>query len=157
MNTQITLFCLIIIAIIMVAAISILALIGWRIQSFLETKNRIDEYNINLKQDVLKARNLLDAMVNDALTEWTVFNVRSEEEGFMNEARQKEAIQFIVRTIIERSTPAIIDQISIGYPADDTKQYTKIITQRALIAVLGYSVKQNTMDMSESLPNSIFN
>ena len=96
-------------------------------------------------------------MVTDALREWTIFNVRTEEEGYMNEQKQKDAVHFIVNTVMERSTTAIIDQLSIGYPISDKTTYAKIITSRALMAVLNYSITQNSMNMEENLPNSLFN
>ncbi|MBR1988196.1 MAG: hypothetical protein IKA36_04045 [Clostridia bacterium] len=114
-------------------------------------------YTIRLTQDPIKCRELLDNMILDTLREWTIFNITSEESSYMNETNQQEAVKYIVSTIISRSTETIKDQLKVGYPFNDDTELAKIITPRAVMAVLNYSIKQNTMDMSTvNLPNSLF-
>lgn len=113
----------------------------------------MDEYALHLEQDVQKSRDLLNKMVADTLVEWSIYNVRSENESYINDERRDKCIEWIIARIIENSTPAIIEQISIGYPAETQEQYINSIKNVAIVHVMEFTIKQNVKDMEDNIPN----
>ena len=115
--------------------------------------NDIDIYSIQLNQDIMKSRELLNTLVKEALVEWSIYNVRREEESWMGEKRQEDCIEWVIERVYNLSTQAIIDQISIGYPADTMEKYLDSIKNITMLHVLEMSIKQNTIDRNNEPPN----
>lgn len=124
----------------------------WNI-SKLKSQIKLKEYNIRLSQDVNKSRELLDNLITSALNEWIIFNVRTEEEGYLGKNRQEECLTWVIKKVIEYSTPTIIDQISIGYPASNRDEYINSIKAIATLRIIEFTIKQNSKDMSDNKPN----
>lgn len=99
----------------------------------------------------------MDNIIDENLKVWAIHHVRAEAEMYMGEDKQKEAVKNIVASVLEQTTPTILEQIGIGYNVDTKEAYTKIVTQRTILAILNFSIKQNTRDMDLNMfPNSIF-
>lgn len=113
----------------------------------------MDEYALHLEQNVQKSRDLLNKMVADTLVEWSIYNVRAENESYINDERRDKCIEWIISRVIENSTPAIIEQVGIGYPAETQEQYINSIKNVAIIHVMDFTVKQNVKDMEDNIPN----
>ena len=112
-----------------------------------------NDTNIRLAQDIKKSRDLLKYLVDTALEEWVIFNLRTEEEAYMSDEKREACLEWVIRRILAQSTPAIIDQVHIGYPAGSIEAFTGSIKDVALIAILNLSISQNTKDMEDNIPN----
>lgn len=114
----------------------------------------LDLYAIQLEKDVNASRELLNKMVLEAVAEWSIYNVRREEESYINESRRDACLEWVIARVIENSTDTIRAQIGIGYLAETQDQYINSIKNVAMLHVLDFTIKQNTKDMSQSnIPN----
>lgn len=113
----------------------------------------LDEQALYLEQDIEKSRKLLDSMVDAAVVEWSLYNIRSEEEAFMSDEKRNKCLAWVIERVIINSTPAIISQIQIGYPATTREQYINSIKNVALPHVLRLTILQNTKNMEDNVPN----
>lgn len=113
----------------------------------------LDAYAIQLEKDVYGSRELLNKLVVDALTEWTLYNIRAEEESYINESKRDACMAWVIARVIENSTDSVRAHIGIGYPAETQDQYINSIKNVAMIHVMDLVIKQNTKDMSDNIPN----
>lgn len=119
---------------------------------------KLNEYEIRLNTDPMKSRELLNSIVKEALAEWSIFNIRAEEESYISPDRQKECIAWVINRVVKNSTPAIIEIVSLGYPASTMEEYIESITRITTIHVLELAVKQNTIDFDTVInPNTNIN
>lgn len=150
MTTRVLLFLLIITIIIMGTGILIM---GYRLLNTMKERLKLDEYALNLEQDVTKSRLLMDSMVDQAVTEWSIYNIRSEGESFISDEKRDKCLEWVIKRVIENSTPAIIAHIGIGYPAENMEQLINSIKNAAMPHILRLNVLQNTKSMEDNIPN----
>ena len=89
------------------------------------------------------SRELLDWLVDEKLMEWQIYNPDPHSENYMTEEMMKECIHYIIEKIIKEMTEVQKDKLSVGYPMETEEDMIESIKNRAKIAVLHYSVKQN--------------
>lgn len=92
---------------------------------------------------VIESRKLLETLVDNALVEWQIYHPNPQSENYMGPKEQEASIKYIISNIMVNMTPTIRMQIGIGYPADTDAELINSIKDRAKLAVLNYSIKQN--------------
>lgn len=95
--------------------------------------------------DILKSRELMDALVKNKLIEWQIYNSNPKTENYMGQKEIDSAIEYIIRGVCYEMTPALKLQLGFGYPMDDKDSMVESIKKRAMLIVLEYSIKQNTV------------
>lgn len=128
-----------------------------KLEMDLRRKLDLKEYEIQTGLDVIKSRKLLDQMIADALLEWSIWNVRTEREGFINSKKQKECLAWVIERVIRDASPSMIKQMGIGHSITSQQELVDVVTRVAKIHVIDYTVKQNTKDMSDNIPNIYLN
>ena len=97
----------------------------------------------------------MEWLVNEKLIEWQVYNVDPSSENYITEEGMKDCIEYIIKKIMIEMTPVQLDVLSVGYPMDDDDKMIESIKNRAKIAVLNYSVKQNMPKESNEVISNI--
>lgn len=128
-------------------------IVGSKLIKHLEQRIELDEQALYLEQDIEKSRKLMESMVDGAVTEWSLYNLRSEEEMRMTPDKRDKCLAWVIERVIENSTPSIITQIQIGYPAQTREQYINSIKNVALPYIIRLTVLQNTKNMDDNIPN----
>ena len=116
--------------------------------------NDIELLKIHLNTDISEKRLILDNLVQDALNDYVIFNLGTVDEPYITEDVQQDMLKYIVKNVLLHMTPAIMDNIAIGYPADDIDKLANSIQERAHYFVLQFSIEQNSKDYDEKdVPN----
>ena len=113
------------------------------------------KYTLKHRYSVKDSRELLEYLVDQKLNEWQIYNVDPDSENYMTEASMQECIEYIIKKVILELTPVMIDQLSVGYPMENNEQTIESIKNVAKIAVLSYSVKQNSAIEHEDVVKNI--
>ena len=113
----------------------------------------LDRYAIHMEQDVIKSRNLMEKLIQDALIEWSLFNIRTENEMYMTDEKRNQCTEWVIRRVIENSSEAVIDQLGIGYPANNNEELINSIKNVAMISVMNFTIEQNVKMMDDDIPN----
>lgn len=129
---------------IVILSIMLIAIIGFWFIRLYQKRLKLDEYALHLEQDPFKAREIVVTLVSNALTEWVLYNVRSEEEAYISDSRRDECLIYIINKIVKETSPALLEQIAIGYPVDTREKYIEIIKNIAIIHVIEFCISQNT-------------
>ena len=95
----------------------------------------------------------MNELVNEKLAEWQIYNTNPDSENYMNSNSQKEAVEYIIRGILENMTPVKLYQLSIAYNMDNQENQIKSILGEARLAVLRYSINQNSRSGEEAMQN----
>ena len=120
----------------------------------IENKTQIDKLSIKHKYSIKESRDLLEYMVNQKLAEWQIYHIDAESENYITEDKMKDCIEYIIRKVMDELTEVSIDVLGAGYPMDTEEHQIESIKNRAKLAVLDYSIKQNTpKESGESLKN----
>lgn len=118
-----------------------------------ERRLNLDEYAVQLDKDVEKSRALLEKLVENALIEWSIYHIRSENESYMTDEKRNKCMEWVIKRVIENSSPAVIAHVGIGYPAATTEEYINSVKNIAMMHVMNFCIRQNTKDMSDNIPN----
>lgn len=113
------------------------------------------KYTLRHKYSVKDSRELLEYLVDQKLNEWQIYNVDPDSENYMNEANMQDCIEYIIKRVVLELTPVMIDQLSVGYPMDTDEQIIESVKNVAKMAVLTFSVKQNSALEHEDVVKNI--
>lgn len=117
----------------------------------------MDEYALHLEQDPVKARELLSKLVEDALLDWSVLHVRTEEEAYISDSRREECLIWVIDKVVRETTLPILNQIGIGYPASDRAEYIDSVKKVASMHVMKFCITQNANVLSDAKNESMQN
>ncbi len=118
-----------------------------------ERRLNLDEYAVHLDKDVEKSRALLENLVQNALIEWSIYNIRTEKESYMTDEKRDKCVEWVIKRVIENSSPAVIAHVGIGYPASTKEEYINSVKNVAIMHVMNFCIRQNTKDMTDNIPN----
>ena len=124
-------------------------------QTATETKMELVKYTLRHKYSVKDSRELLEYLVDQKLNEWQIYNVDPDSENYMNEANMQDCIEYIIKRVVLELTPVMVDQLSVGYPMDTDEQIIESVKNVAKMAVLTFSVKQNSALEHEEVVKNI--
>ena len=113
------------------------------------------KYTLRHKYSVKDSRELLEYLVDQKLNEWQIYNVDPDSENYMNEVNMQDCIEYIIKRVILELTPVMVDQLSVGYPMDTDEQIIESVKNVAKMAVLTFSVKQNSALEHEEVVKNI--
>lgn len=113
----------------------------------------LDNYALHLEYDVKKATALLNEIVDDAVTEWTIFNIRTEKESYITDERRNDLLEWVIRRVFETTSDAVREQIGIRYPTETQEDWINTIKNNAVLKVMNLVIQQNTKDMTDNIPN----
>ena len=120
-----------------------------------ETKMEEDRYTLKHNYSVKESRDLMEWLINEKLTEWQIYNIDPSSDNYITEAGMHECITYIIKGIMLEMTPVQLDILSVGFPMDNQDNQIDSIKNRAKLAVLNYSVKQNTPKESNEIIENI--
>lgn len=113
----------------------------------------LDEYALNLEQDMKRSKELLETIVEEMIVLWSLYNITTEEESVMTSNKVMDATIWVTDRIVRNMTPALIDQLSIYYKCDTTDDIINSVKDVVKIHIVNYAAAQNAKDTSDGIPN----
>lgn len=136
---------LIVIAIAVIAIISIGFLIVW-IYSINKTNNiqkqiiENSKYEINTRNSQFDSAEILNTFINDCFVDYQLMILIPRNELYISDEREQEILSDLAAKVAERISPNLIDRLSQFYNPDSID---KIIADKISIAVTNYIINNN--------------
>lgn len=110
-----------------------------------------------MSYSVQDSKTLMNDLVQEYLDKWIVYHPDPSKDNYVTGKQQEEMITYIMKNMVLDMTDTIKDQLSIAYKVSTDEELLNSIKEVAKIAVLGYTLKQNSITNS-NIPNiNLFN
>lgn len=108
---------------------------------YLNRKNALNEYEINLAYDTSNIENELDTIIQNAITVYAALNISYQDDVYINDKMEEDIRNSVVGDVNDKLTLTMINKLSLIYKSDRIED---IIAMKIYLAVMLYRVQHNS-------------
>lgn len=141
---------IVLISVVLAAILGCIIFIGTQVAFELKSKRKLQEIALysELFSNTNKIYELLDSYIQERFNEYKIFHIELTEKNITS-AEQTKIVKELTMDILDTMSPAFYRQLTLVFNPDIEK-ITKLINNRVIMAVLDFSVENNTHDMDIS-------
>lgn len=108
---------------------------------YLNRKNALNEYEINLAYDTSNIENELDTIIQNAITVYAALNISYQDDVYINDKMEEDIRDSVVGDVNDKLTLTMLNKLSLIYKSDRIED---IIAMKIYLAVMLYRVQHNS-------------
>lgn len=108
---------------------------------YLNRKNALNEYEINLAYDTSNIENELDTIIQNAITVYAALNISYQDDVYINDKMEEDIRNSVVGDVNDKLTLTMFNKLSLIYKSDRIED---IIAMKIYLAVMLYRVQHNS-------------
>ena len=108
---------------------------------YLNRKNALNEYEINLAYDTSNVENELDTIIQNAITVYAALNISYQDDVYINDKMEEDIRNSVVGDVNDKLTLTMLNKLSLVYKSDRIED---IIAMKIYLAVMLYRVQHNS-------------
>ena len=108
---------------------------------YLNRKNALNEYEINLAYDTSNIENELDTIIQNAITVYAALNISYQDDVYINDKMEEDIRNSVVGDVNDKLTLTMVNKLSLIYKSDRIED---IIAMKIYLAVMLYRVQHNS-------------
>ena len=108
---------------------------------YLNRKNALNEYEINLAYDTSNIENELDTIIQNAITVYVALNLSYQDNVYINDKMEEEIRNSVVGDVNDKLTLTMLNKLALVYKSERLED---IIAVKIYLAVMLYRVQHNS-------------
>lgn len=124
-----------------VIGILIIIYVAIGIVRYLNRKNALNEYEINLAYDTSNIENELDTIIQNAITVYVALNLSYQDNVYINDKMEEEIRNSVVGDVNDKLTLTMLNKLALVYKSERLED---IIAVKIYLAVMLYRVQHNS-------------